>query len=398
MKIGIIGMGHLGKAVLTGLLRSGASPEEMTASARTEKTLEMIRAEYPGVGVTPDNLELVRNTDAVMIALRPGDAAGVLGELKDADLSGKTVISLMAGITIREIREMLQDDRCEYTVLRVMPNIGVSMCKGIIGVSSDRDGCEPEAVTELVNAVAARIRAEAPGIDIVFGLHSNSMKHEGAAEAIFADAREKNEPVCFGYLSQRERETLESLYPDRFEFERSDSTQDYIYFSDSLAYLAGKKYHSKRNHISKFYRTYDNAEVKSITPENIGDALTVVELWCEENGIDRKTYAEYSIISDALENLREFEMRGIILYVDQKPIAMTLGSEISPICFDVNFEKALTAYDGSYAVINNEFAKRLTSYTYINREEDLGLEGLRKSKLSYHPAIIYDRYDGVAKW
>ena len=221
---------------------------------------------------------------------------------------------------------------------------------------------------------------------------------KGAAEAIFADAREKNEPVCFGYLSQRERETLESLYPDRFEFERSDSTQDYIYFSDSLASLAGKKYHSKRNHISKFYRTYDNAEVKSITPENIGDALTVVELWCEENGIDRKTYAEYSIISDALENLREFEMRGIILYVDQKPIAMTLGSEISPICFDVNFEKALTAYDGSYAVINNEFAKRLTSYTYINREEDLGLEGLRKSKLSYHPAIIYDRYDGVAKW
>ena len=64
---------------------------------------------------------------------------------------------------------------------------------------------------------------------------------KGAAEAIFADARKKNEPVCFGYLSQRERETLESLYPDRFEFERSDSTQDYIYFSDSLAYLAGKK-------------------------------------------------------------------------------------------------------------------------------------------------------------
>lgn len=158
MKIGIIGMGHLGKAVLTGLLRSGASPEEMTASARTEKTLEMIRAEYPGVGVTPDNLELIRNTDAVMIALRPGDAAGVLGELKDADLSGKTVISLMAGITIREIREMLQDDRCEYTVLRVMPNIGVSMCKGIIGVSSDRDGCEPEAVTELLRKLGVVIR------------------------------------------------------------------------------------------------------------------------------------------------------------------------------------------------------------------------------------------------
>ena len=221
---------------------------------------------------------------------------------------------------------------------------------------------------------------------------------KGAVEAVFADAKEKNERACFGYLSQKERDALEALCPDRFVFERSDTTQDYIYFSDDLAYLAGQKYHSKRNHISKFFRTFGNTEVKSITPENIGDAMTVVELWCEENGIDRESYSEYYVIREALDNLIEFEMRGIILYVDRKPVAMTLGSEISPVCFDVNFEKALTAYDGSYAVINNEFAKRLTAYTYINREEDLGLEGLRKSKLSYHPAIIYDRYDGVAKW
>lgn len=221
---------------------------------------------------------------------------------------------------------------------------------------------------------------------------------KGAVGAVFADAKEKNERACFGYLSQKERDALEALCPERFVFERSDTTQDYIYFSDDLAYLAGKKYHSKRNHISKFFRTFGNTEVKSIAPENIGDAMTVVELWCEENGIDRESYAEYYVIREALDNLIEFAMRGIILYVERKPVAMTLGSEISPVCFDVNFEKALTAYDGSYAVINNEFAKRLTAYTYINREEDLGLEGLRKSKLSYHPAIIYDRYDGVAKW
>ena len=194
---------------------------------------------------------------------------------------------------------------------------------------------------------------------------------KGAVDAVFADAKEKNERACFGYLSQKERDALEALCPERFVFERSDTTQDYIYFSDDLAYLAGKKYHSKRNHISKFFRTFGNTEVKSIAPENIGDAMTVVELWCEENGIDRESYAEYYVIREALDNLIEFAMRGIILYVDRKPVAMTLGSEISPVCFDVNFEKALTAYDGSYAVIN---------------------------KLSYHPAIIYDRYDGVAKW
>ena len=243
------------------------------------------------------------------------------------------------------------------------------------------------------------IKAYFRGDGSVWGYCLPSGKNvKGAVEAVFADAQEKNDKACFGYLSQKERDILETLCPDRFVFERSDTTQDYIYFTDDLANLTGKKYHSKRNHISKFFRTFDNTEIRSITLDNICDALTVVELWCDENDIDRKSYAEYEVIREALDNLAEFNMRGIILYVSGKPVAMTLGSEISPVCFDVNFEKALTAYEGSYAVINNEFAKRLTAYTYINREEDLGLEGLRKSKLSYHPAIIYDRYDGVAKW
>ena len=116
-----------------------------------------------------------------------------------------------------------------------------------------------------------------------------------------------------------------------------------------------------------------------------------------ENELNPNGHAEYAVIKEALENLNEFEMRGMILYVNQKPVAMTLGSEISPLCFDVNFEKALGDYEGSYAVINNEFAKTLTNYKYINREEDMGLEGLKKSKLSYHPEIIYERFDGIPK-
>ena len=220
----------------------------------------------------------------------------------------------------------------------------------------------------------------------------------GATEAVFADAKERGQHACFGYMSQRERDLLESLYPGRFLFERSTTTQDYIYRSEDLANLAGKKYHAKRNHISRFFRTYTDTEVRDITPQNKGEALRVVELWCEENAIRHIDHAEYAVIEEALDNLEAFRMRGILLYADGNPIAMALGSEISPICFDINFEKALTAYDGSYAVINNEFAKRLTAYRYINREEDLGLEGLRKAKLSYHPAVIYDRYDGVPQW
>lgn len=158
MNIGIIGTGHLGRAVLAGLLRSGACPGKITVSARTGKTLDRIREEYPGVAATTDNRDLVREADTVIIAVRSQDAAGVLGELKGTDLSGKTVLSLMAGITIREIREILGDDRHEYTILRMMPNIGVSLCRGITGVSCDRNGQEPEPAVDLFRKMGIVIR------------------------------------------------------------------------------------------------------------------------------------------------------------------------------------------------------------------------------------------------
>ncbi len=219
----------------------------------------------------------------------------------------------------------------------------------------------------------------------------------GAIEAIFEDARENGRKPYFGYLSAWERAELERLCPGKYTFEPSPSTQDYIYLTENLAKLSGKKYHAKRNHISKFYRTYTDARVEPITPSNTGDAMSVVDLWCRENGLNPDEHPERAVIKEALENLEFFELRGMILYAGQKPAAMTLGSEISKLCFDVNFEKALEDFEGSYSVINNEFAKTLTEYKYLNREEDMGLEGLKKSKLSYHPEIIYKRFYGIPK-
>lgn len=219
----------------------------------------------------------------------------------------------------------------------------------------------------------------------------------GACEAVFADARERGGSACFGYLSNDDRKMLEALYPDKFDFVREEGMQDYIYLSRDLATLAGKKYHAKRNHISKFYRTYDDTRFETLDSSNTADAMTVMLLWCAENGYDAESYPEAAVIREALENRERLNMSGGVLYVDNKPVAMTLGCAASDICFDVMFEKALREYDGSYAVINNEFAKTLTQYTYINREEDMGMEGLRKAKLSYHPAIIYDRWFAVPR-
>ncbi|MBQ3264928.1 MAG: DUF2156 domain-containing protein [Ruminococcus sp.] len=219
----------------------------------------------------------------------------------------------------------------------------------------------------------------------------------GAIEACLRDADDRGQEPMFGYLSKSEKEKLEELYPSRFVFERSCDTQDYIYLSHDLAELEGKHFHAKRNHISRFYREYPDASVAELNDRNRNDALRVMELWCAENDIDPKSHGEYAVICEALENFQKLGMRGMVLYALGEPVAMTMGSEISRLCFDVCFEKALRGYPGSYAVINNEFAKTLTAYQYINREEDLGLEGLRKAKLSYSPVIIYDRFEATLK-
>lgn len=219
----------------------------------------------------------------------------------------------------------------------------------------------------------------------------------GAFEEIFADSAEREKKPYIVMLTNGQRAMLESMFPSRFTFVRSPENQDYIYLSEELATLAGKKFHAKRNHISKFYKTYADTRFETIGSSNKHDALSVALGWCKENGVNTEEYEELKAMREALENMESFNMQGALLYVEDKPVAMTLGSEISPLAFDVNFEKALREYDGVYSVINNEFAKTLTKYKYINREEDMGLEGLRKSKLSYNPVIILDRYNAELK-
>lgn len=219
----------------------------------------------------------------------------------------------------------------------------------------------------------------------------------GAMDEIFADADERGIKPHIVLLTTAQRAFLETMYPSKFNYVRSPENQDYIYYSKDLATLAGKKFHAKRNHISRFYRKYTDTCFKTLDNSNKQDAMQVVYDWCKENNINQSTYGELEVIKEALENFEEFKMNGAILYVENRPVAMTLGSEITERVFDVNFEKALREYDGAYAVINNAFAKTLTRYEYINREEDMGIEGLRKAKLSYNPIIILDRYNAELK-
>lgn len=271
----------------------------------------------------------------------------------------------------------------------------------------DALGCESNFVSGYLWSAAYKLRVAFVGDTLVKAYFRDDRRVWGycmprgkqvaaAVEALFADAAERCQTVRIAYMTQAERNSLEQLFPGRFRYQREEENQEYLYLSRDLAMLPGKKYHAKRNHISKFYRTYgEDVQFFTLNTGNLADAQCVMDAWCRENGCDLPAYEERVVFQKACESFEELQLHGAVLYVKQMPVAMTMGCPVSPRCFDVMFEKALRAYDGVYAVINREFAKTLTRYEYINREEDLGIEGLRKAKLSYHPAMIYDRYSAI---
>lgn len=204
---------------------------------------------------------------------------------------------------------------------------------------------------------------------------------------------ERAVPLRLHGVDEDTRAALCALYPDRVRFEEHDGDFDYVYETQALATLQGNTYHSKKNHISAFTRQH-NWRYEPLTDMNAADALAVSSQWCQEKGscADAGLSSEKCAIRRLLEYRETLSVSGGLVYVDDKPVAFTLGSPINNDVFDVHVEKALSAYAGAYAVINREFAKTLTAYRYLNRENDMGIPGLRRAKQSYRPAILLKKY------
>ena len=168
---------------------------------------------------------------------------------------------------------------------------------------------------------------------------------------------------------------------------------DYLYKTTDLAELPGKAYHSKRNHIAAFSREFD-WQYEDITDDNLADVFTMSKQWCREKGCcaDKGLQTERCGIREVLSRRREFEVRGGLIRVEGNVVAFAFGSPINDRVFDIHTEKALSAYGGAYAVINRELARRLTDFEYLNRENDMGIAGLRRAKQSYRPAILLKKY------
>ncbi len=212
---------------------------------------------------------------------------------------------------------------------------------------------------------------------------------------IMEDARQEGQPFCMLGVCPEIKEELESIAPGQFHFTVDRDYADYVYLRSDLTTLKGKKFQPKRNHINKFRNTYTNYQYTPITPDRIQECLDLEAEWCKVNNCNQQegTGNERRALTYALNHFEELGLTGGILHVDGKIVAFTYGMPINQDTFGVHAEKADTTIEGAYAMINYEFSNRIPEqYTYINREEDLGIEGLRKAKLSYHPEILLEKY------
>ena len=243
-----------------------------------------------------------------------------------------------------------------------------------------------------------------------------SCLHDAVAR-IVSDAKANGRAVKFCLLTEAQKNEIDSVLRADFpeisvEWRTNRDDCDYIYSREKLAALQGKTYHKKKNHVSRFQRIYEgNWEFRSLNLCSIADDMIfVAKKWLEErfdsatageiviSDEDRRILnLEHEMIKTALENKEDFALDGGVLYTNGTPVAMTLASRISEKTLDVHFEKCLSeaAANGAYAAINWCFANAADSYEFLNREEDMGVEGLRKAKLSYHPDNLLEKFYSV---
>lgn len=230
-----------------------------------------------------------------------------------------------------------------------------------------------------------------------FPLSGGNLK--STLDAIIHDASVRDIPCRLTGLSKEDCDLLEQLYPGKFRFHNDRDGYDYVYAIEDLAELKGRKYQKKRNHINRFRQNYPDYTLEPLTDENTGEAVELLMKWYTGRELADPLadfHMEKAAIFKALRNRTELGIEGLLLKHNGRLLALTMGSRLHEDTFDIHFEKALEEADGAYPTINWEFARYLHAkyphVQWLDREDDMGLEGLRKAKLSYCPHHMVEKY------
>lgn len=208
-------------------------------------------------------------------------------------------------------------------------------------------------------------------------------------ERLWQDSREAGKPFVLRSLTEDTMALLQELYPGKFTYEENRNAFDYLYEIDTLCDLAGKKYQAKRNHINRFVEANPSWHTEPVTKDSLDLCRGIAETWYERH---EDVSADRRALEKAMAHFDELGFEGIVLFGEEGPVGFSLGNRISRDTFDVNFEKSFADIQGAYPLVNREFARsvreKYPEIRYLNREDDMGLENLRKAKESYHPILL----------
>lgn len=218
-------------------------------------------------------------------------------------------------------------------------------------------------------------------------------------DAIIHDARTRGIPCCLTTMTKEDCELLEQLYPGKFRFHADRDSFDYIYDINALADLKGRKFQKKRNFANRFDEAHPDCRTLPLDKSTRAAAFCMLQQWYK-NREEMDPHSDFHLEKLALERAFAFQeqldLQGVVLMDGGQVLAFAMGSPLNESTFDIHFEKAREDVPGAYNAINREFARYLRqkypALQWLDREDDMGLEGLRKAKLSYNPDHMAEKY------
>lgn len=205
-------------------------------------------------------------------------------------------------------------------------------------------------------------------------------------------------PFSLRSLEPYQSAELENLFPNSFEITTNRDRFDYLYNIDELITLSGRTLHKKKNHLNRFFKLYPNFSYERVDSANALEVLEAYKAWFEEGEKSDGLCNEMLGIEASLRNFSALDMKGAIIHIDGKIAAFSLAEQINDDSVVIHIEKGNTFYEGIFQAINQQFLKNdFAHLRFVNREEDLGIEGLRKAKMSYKPLRFIEKSNAILK-